>query len=101
MKRLSVGAIVVLLLVLLLGAGMFAAVKNYQFTGVVKAVDGETLTVEKSATEVWQFERAKDTKGASPKVGDRVTVSYKMVTTDIEAKPAAVAAKSAAPAKKK
>ena len=101
MKRLSVGAIVVLLLVLLLGAATFAAVKNYQFTGVVKAVDGETLTVEKSATEVWQFERAKDTKGASPKIGDRVTVSYKMVTTDIEAKPAAVAAKSAEPAKKK
>lgn len=101
MKRLSVGTIVMLLFVLALVAGASAAVKNYQFTGVVKAADADTLTVEKSASEIWQFERAKDTKGATPKVGDRVTVSYKMVTTEIEAKPAAVAAKSAAPAKKK
>jgi hypothetical protein len=30
---------------------------------------------------------SKDTKG-TPKVGDKVTVSYKMVATDIETKPA-------------
>ena len=65
----------------------YAAAKSYQFTGVVKAVDGGSLTVEKSAKETWQFEVSKDTKG-TPKVGDRVTVSYKMVATDIEAKPA-------------
>ena len=67
-----------------------AAVKSYQFTGVVKAVDAASLTVEKSAKETWQFELAKDTKGATPKVGDRVTVNYKMVATEIEPKPAAV-----------
>ena len=101
MKRVFVGAAVMLLLVLALVAGASAAAKTYQFTGVVKAVDGETMTVDKSATESWQFERAKDTKGPTPKVGDRVTVYYKMVTTEIEAKPAAAAAKSPAPAKKK
>jgi hypothetical protein len=100
MKRLSVGAAVMLLLVLVLVTGAYAAAKTYQFTGVVKAVDGETMTVQKSATETWQFERAKDTKGATPNVGDRVTVSYKMVTTAIEEKPAAAAAKPASPAKK-
>jgi hypothetical protein len=39
---------------------------------------------------------SKDTKGV-PKVGDKVTVYYKMVATEIEAK----AATTAAPAKKK
>jgi hypothetical protein len=49
------------------------------------------MTVEKSAKEVWQFEVSKDTKG-TPKVGDKVTVSYKMVATDIETKPATATA---------
>jgi len=73
-----------------------AAGKSYQFTGIVKSVTGDSLTVEKSAKETWQFEVGKDTKGI-PKVGDKVTVNYKMVATDIEAKPAA----TTPPAKKK
>jgi hypothetical protein len=72
-------------------AGGYAASKSYQFTGVVKAVDAGSLTVEKSAKETWQFEVAKDAKGGAPKVGDRVTVYYKMVATEIEGKPAAAA----------
>jgi len=79
--------IVVLMLVLVTGGD--AAVKSYQFTGVVKAVDAASMTVEKSAKESWQFEVGKDTKGGTPKVGDRVTVYYKMVATEIESKPAA------------
>jgi hypothetical protein len=78
-----------LLLTLACVTGGDAAVKSYQFTGVVKAVDAASMTVEKSAKETWQFELAKDTKGATAKVGDRVTVSYKMVATEIESKPAA------------
>jgi hypothetical protein len=66
----------------------YAAAKSYQFTGTVKAADGATLTVEKSAKETWQFELPKDVKGGAPKVGDRVTVYYKMVATEIEAKAA-------------
>ena len=88
MKRL---ALIVIMLVLAFVAGSYAAGKNYQFTGVVKAVDATTLTVEKSAKETWQFELAKDTKGGAPKVGDKVTVYYKMVATEIEQKPAATA----------
>ncbi len=75
-------------------AGGYAAAKNYQFTGTVKAVDATTLTVEKSAKETWQFELPKDVKGGAPKVGDKVTVYYKMVASEIEAKPAATATKS-------
>ena len=87
MRRIPVIAFVVALLVLAFVAGGYAAAKSYQFTGVVKAADGGTVTVERSAKEVWQFEVSKDTKG-TPKVGDKVTVSYKMVATDIESKPA-------------
>ena len=97
MRRVFVSACVALaLMVMAFVAGGYAAVKSYQFTGTVKASDAGTLTVEKSAKETWQFEVSKDTKGAA-KVGDKVTVYYKMVATEIEAKPAA----AATPAKKK
>ncbi len=81
-------AFVVVLLVLAYVAGGYAAAKSYQFTGVVKAADGGTLTVEKSAKETWEFDLPKDVKGGAPKVGDRVTVYYKMVATEIEQKAA-------------
>jgi len=87
MKRIGLTACAVLLLVLTFVLGGYAATKSYQFTGTVKSVDASTLTVEKSAKETWTFEVSKDTKGI-PKVGDKVTVNYKMVATDIEAKPA-------------
>ena len=87
MKRIGLSACAVLLLVLTFVLGGYAATKSYQFTGTVKSVDASTLTVEKSAKETWTFEVSKDTKGI-PKVGDKVTVNYKMVATDIEAKPA-------------
>jgi hypothetical protein len=88
-RDVTVVAVLLIALALALAAASYAAAKSYQFTGVVKAVDATSLTVEKSAKEAWQFELAKDTKGGPPKVGDRVTVYYKMVTTEIEAKPAA------------
>ena len=90
MKRL---ASIVALLALSFAAGTFAAAKNYQFTGTVKAVDGTSMTVEKSAKETWQFDLPKDVKGTA-KVGDKVTVYYKMVATEIESKPAATATKT-------
>jgi hypothetical protein len=93
-------ALVVLLLAGAFVAGGFAATKSYQFTGVVKAVGGGTLTVEKSAKETWQFDLDKDVKGGTPKVGDRVTVYYKMVATEIESKPATATAKTPAAKKK-
>src|SRR5712692_5977756 len=98
MKRIGgVLAIVAVALALGFGAGMSAAGKAYQFTGVVKANDGGTLTVEKSAKETWTFSTSKDTKGTA-KVGDKVTVHYTMVANEIEASAAPAAAKK--PAKK-
>jgi hypothetical protein len=69
------------------GAGMSAASKTYQFTGTVMTNDASGLTVQKSAKETWTFSSDKDTKGTA-KVGDKVTVYYKMVATEIEAKAA-------------
>jgi len=91
MKRV---ALMALLFALALVVGTFAAAKSYQFTGTVKAVDATSMTVEKSAKETWQFDLPKDVKGGAPKVGDKVTVYYKMVATEIESKPAATATKS-------
>lgn len=88
-------AIAGLALALALGVGTSAAGKAYQFTGTVKSNDGGMLTVEKSAKETWTFSTDKDTKGTA-KVGDKVTVYYKMVATEIEAKPAPTAAKKPA-----
>lgn len=79
---------VFLALAVLLAASAYAAAKSYQFTGTVKTVQGATFTVEKSASEVWEFSTDAATKG-TPKVGDKVTVKYRMVATDIDARPAA------------
>jgi hypothetical protein len=98
-RLLCVMGVVLLALGIGYDIGVHAASKTYQFTGVVKASDGGQLTVEKSAKEVWTFDTGKDTKGTA-KVGDKVTVYYTMMATQIESKPAAAAsgAKPAAPA---
>jgi hypothetical protein len=86
-------AAVLFILVAMLTIGAYAAAKSYQFTGVVKTVEGDTFTVQKSASETWEFSKDASTKGTI-KVGDKVTVHYKMIATDVEAS-------AAAPAKKK
>jgi hypothetical protein len=90
-NRLMWGILLVAVLAVAI-AGINAAAKAYQFTGTVKTVTGTTFTVQKSATETWEFSTDKDTKGA-PKVGDKVTVYYRMIATEIEVKPAAAATK--------
>ena len=87
MRRLFLGALIVGALLFAFVAGGFAAAKTYQFTGIVKSDDGKTVAVEKSAKETWVFEKTSDTKGTA-KVCDKVTVHYKMVVTEFEAKPA-------------
>ncbi len=86
-------AAVLFILVAMLTVGAYAAAKTYQFTGIVKTVEGDTFTVQKSASETWEFTKDASTKG-TVKVGDKVTVHYKMIATDVEAS-------AAAPAKKK
>ena len=96
MKRMALMALLLALSMILgFGAGMSAAGKSYQFTGTVKSNEGGTLTVEKSAKETWTFTTNKDTKGTA-KVGDKVTVYYTMVATEIEVKAAPTSAKKPA-----
>jgi hypothetical protein len=71
---------VVLLAMLAAATVTFAASKTYQYTGTVKAVDASTFTVEKSASDTSTFDLGTAT---APKVGDKVTVTYKMVATAI------------------
>jgi hypothetical protein len=97
MRRLSLGIVFAAVMAVLTLTAYAAAAKNYQFTGTVKTVQGTSFTVEKSAAEVWDFTTDASTKG-TPKVGDKVTVRYRMIATDIETKPAAAPAKT--PAKK-
>ena len=93
MKRIALIAVLAIVaLALSFVVGMSAAAKSYQFTGTVKANDGGVLTVEKSAKETWTFSTNKDTKGTA-KVGDKVTVHYTMVATEIEAKAAPTASR--------
>ena len=79
-------AAVLMFVVMALAYSAYAAAKSYQFTGVVKTASGDTFTVQKSATETWEFTKDAATKG-TVKVGDRVTVHYKMIATEIEANP--------------
>ena len=80
--------VVLFLLVALLTISAHAATKTYQFTGVVRTVQGDTFTVQKSPSETWEFSKDASTKGTF-KVGDKVTVHYKMIATDVEASAAA------------
>ena len=86
MRKSLIGSILALL-VFVLALSAAAAAKTYQFTGVVKTVTGSTFTVQKSATETWEFSTDASTKG-TPKLGDKVTVFYRMTATQIDAKPA-------------
>jgi hypothetical protein len=77
--------LIALIVALTMTIGSLAAPKQYQFTGTVKSVEGDTFTVEKTATEIWSFSTDTSTKG-KPKVGERVTVHYRMLATTIESK---------------
>jgi riboflavin synthase alpha subunit len=66
-----------------------AAVKKYQVTGKVIALDEKMITVQKADDEKWEIERtASTTVTGTLKIGEKVTIEYKMVADDIEVKKA-------------
>jgi hypothetical protein len=98
MRKTSLGILFAVVMAALTLTAYAAAAKSYQFTGVVKSVDAGTFTVQKSASETWEFSTDAATKG-TPKVGDKVTVQYRMIATSIDSKAAAgTAATKPAPA---
>ena len=74
-------------------AAKAADAKDYQVTGPVVEINADYIVVKKGEAN-WQLARNKSTKGGDVKVGDKVTVYYTMVATEIEAKPAKAAKKA-------
>ncbi len=73
-----------------------AAAASYQKTGVVKEVSADSFTLDLGKEE-WRFYTDGGTTGnEAVKAGDKVTVTYKQVSTKVESKGTAKA-----PAKKK
>ena len=77
----------------------FAADKTYQVTGPVLEVTDASITVQKGK-EKWQIARTKDTKVTGDiKVGAKVTITYTMTATTVDAKADGKADKADKPAK--
>ena len=74
----------------------FGAGKTYQVTGPVLEVNDSMIAVQKGK-ERWEIARDGSTKVTGDlKVGAKVTVTYTMTATDVEAKADKGAAKSEA-----
>jgi len=88
-----------LLAVLLLSATLraapasAAAAKTYQVTGPVLEVTGDMIAVQKGKDR-WEVARDGSTKmPADVKVGDKVTIEYRMKATSVDVKAEKAAAK--------
>ncbi len=80
MKR----ALLVLLLLCLSAVAWGRAPDTYQVTGQVVALDSDVITVMKGKEK---FEIARDPADKTPvKVGDKVTIKYRMTAASIEVK---------------
>jgi hypothetical protein len=79
------------ILVLILALPSFAAaaaVKTYQVTGPVLEVTDSAIVVQKGKDR-WELARDKDTNVSGDlKVGNKVTIEYRMIATKVEAKEA-------------
>ena len=79
-------AVLLMTICLLCAGSAFGAAKKYQVTGKVLAFNDKTITVEKG-DEKWELDRTADTKiTGTLKVGEKVTIEYKMIAQDIEVK---------------
>jgi hypothetical protein len=80
----------------LLSGSVFAATaKTYQVTGPVLEVSGDMIVVQKGKDR-WEIARDSSTKmSGDVKVGDKVTIEYRMTATTVEAKAAKSTKKAA------
>jgi hypothetical protein len=85
MKKFLVAAAAAVLMTAMGTGTALAKAKTYQFTGDVTEVGKDAFQVKKG-NEVWEFQIEAATKGAPVKVGDKVTVKYRMSATEIEKK---------------
>ena len=81
---------------LLSGSALAATAKTYQVTGPVLEVNADMIAVQKGKDR-WEIARDGSTKmSGDVKVGDKVTIEYRMTATSVEAKAAAKSSKKAA-----
>ncbi len=93
MKRLVVGGLAAVFGALLVASLVSAAGKTYQVTGPVLDVKDNMIVVQKG-NEKWELERDANTKVTGDlKVGERVTIEYRMIATSVTVKGGAAAAK--------
>ncbi len=72
----------------LVSGNVLAAVKTYQVSGPVLEVKDDSLVVQKGK-EKWEIQKDTATKiSGDVKVGEKVSIEYKMTATTIEAKAA-------------
>ena len=78
---------------LLASASLTAATKTYQVTGPVLEVSDTMIAVQKGKDR-WEIARDASTKITGDlKVGEKVTIEYRMTATSVEAKAAAASKK--------
>ena len=88
-------------LVVIFASPAFAAMKTYQVTGPVLALTDAVITVQKGQ-EKWEIARDPAAKVTGElKVGQKVTIQYRMVAEEIEVKGDASAPKADKAAAKK
>ena len=67
----------------------FAAAKTYQVTGPIVELNDKTIVVQKG-DEKWEIARDAATKtDGELKVGQKVTIHYRMTATSIDVRPSA------------
>jgi hypothetical protein len=89
-----IGLAVVLAILCAATPAFSASAKAYQVTGPVVEVNNEMIVVMKGKDR-WEIARDASSKvPADVKVGDKVTVYYKMTATEVESKAAAKPAKA-------
>ena len=89
------------LALLALAGGLWAAqARTYQVTGPVTALTDDVITVRKGK-DLWEIDRDGSTKVSGDlKVGERVTVQYRLRAAAIEAKAATPKGARSSPKKK-
>ena len=93
MRNTRRSVLAVMAALLLFTSFALAAVKDYQVTGPVLEVGPDKIVVQKGKDR-WEIARDASTKGGDVKVGDKVTIHYRMTATEVEGKPAKAESKS-------
>ncbi|MGZ3806128.1 MAG: hypothetical protein ACXVB4_18080 [Pseudobdellovibrionaceae bacterium] len=80
-------------LTLFISTSVLAAEKTYQVTGPILEVKGDSIVIDKNG-EKWEVSKdAASTIHGDLKKGNKVTIKYKMIATDVEVKDEATGSK--------